>query len=121
VLGGEAWSPYALTPADYWVTFVSNESVYGNVAAYSNPVVQKCITAFTSSADETYIQGLCTAAQAQIYNDVPYVYIGLSKLWSPGGGSLVWNKNVISGFLADPLATGESNTPFINTVTFVGS
>jgi len=64
---------------------------------------------------------VCTAAQAQIYNDVPYVYLGLSKLWSPGGGSLVWNKNIIKSFLADPLATGEDNDPFINTVTFVGS
>ena len=121
VLGGEAWSPYALTPADYWVTFVSGESVYGNVAAYSNPIVQKCVDAFTSTADVTAIQSACTAAQAQIYNDAPYVYLGLSKLWSPGGGSLVWNKNVIRGFLADPLATGEDNDPFFNTVTFVGS
>ena len=121
VLGGEAWSPYALTPADYWVTFVSGESVYGNVASYSNPIVQKCVDAFTSSADVTAIQNVCTQAQAQIYNDAPYAYIGLSKLWSPGGGSLVWNKNVIKGFLADPLATGEDNDPFINTVTFVGS
>ena len=121
VLGGEAWSPYALTPADYWVTFVSNESVYGNVATYSNPTVQQCVNAFTSSADVTSIQNVCTAAQAQIYNDVPYVYLGLSKLWSPGGGSLVCNKNIIKSFLADPLATGEDNDPFINTVTFVGS
>jgi ABC-type transport system substrate-binding protein len=121
VLGGEAWSPYALTPADYWVTFVSDQSVYGNVAAYSNPIVQKCVDAFTSSADVTYIQNLCTAAQAQIYNDAPYAYIGLSTLWEPSGGSLVWNKNVIKSFLLDPLATGEDNDPFINTVTFVGS
>jgi len=121
VLGGEAWSPYALTPADYWVTFVSGNSYYGNVAAYSNPIVQKCVDAFTSSADVTYIQNLCTPAQAQIYNDAPYVYIGLSKLWEPSGGSLVWNKNVVKGFLLDPLATGEDNDPFINTVTFVGS
>lgn len=121
VLGGWAWSPYALTPADYWVTFVSGESVYGNVASYSNPIVQKCVDAFTSSADVTYIQNLCTSAQAQIYNDVPYVDIGLSKLYSPAGGSLVWNKNVVNSFLLDPLATGEDNDPFINTVTFVGS
>jgi len=121
VLGGEAWSPYALTPADYWVTFVSDESVYGNVASYSNPIVQKCVDAFTSSADETYIQSVCTPAQAQIYNDAPYIYLGLSRLWEPSGGSLVWNKNIIRSFLADPLATGEDNDPFINTVTFVGS
>jgi len=119
--GGEFWSPYALTPADYWVTFVSNASLYGNVAGYASPTVQKCVDALTDSSNMTQIQQVCTAAQAQIYNDAPYAYLGLSELWEPEGGSLVWNNKVIQSFMVDPLATGENNDPFINTVTFVSS
>jgi ABC-type transport system substrate-binding protein len=116
---GESWAPYALTPADYWLTFVSNGSLYGNWAIYSNPVVQKCVDSFTSSTNTSYIQSLCTKAQAQIYSDAPYYWVGVDGLWLPTGGSVVWNKNVIKSFSVDPTFTGASWVPFFNTVTFV--
>ena len=46
VNAGAGWGPAALTPADYWQTFVSNQSTYGNYAVYSNPTVQTCVNAF---------------------------------------------------------------------------
>jgi peptide/nickel transport system substrate-binding protein len=111
------YAPNALTPADNWVAMVSNGSLWGNFAAYSNPIVQACVNAFTDSANITSLQSLCTKAQNQINADAPYAWIALNNLWY-GDGSLVWNKNVISGFYADPLWTGQDTAPIINTITF---
>jgi len=118
VNGGEAWGPYALTPADDWVSFMSNSSLWGNWALYNNPVVQKCVDSYTSSDNITYIETVCGAAQTQVYNDAPYDWIGVDNLWLPPGGSTVYNKNVISGFLLDPTFGGQSSVPIFNTVTF---
>jgi len=119
VNAGAGWGPGALTPADYWQAFVSNASVWGNYAAYYNPVVQTCVNSFTQTDNVSYIQDVCKAAQQQLYNDAPYAWIGVSKAWIPPGGSSVYNKNVVKGFLLDPLWAGQSSVAFFNTVTFV--
>ena len=118
VNSGFGWSPATLTPADYWVTFVNNASIWGNWPAYSHPTVQKCVDAFTSTSDVSAIQSLCTAAQKQIFDDAPYAWIGLFKLWLPPGGSLVWDHNTVKGFLVDPVWNGQNTGPVFNTVTF---
>ncbi len=116
-LGGSDWAPGALTPADFWITFVSNTSLTGNGAIYSNPVVQACVNAFTSLTNTTQIQSLCKTAQEQIYNDTPYVWFGVMSLWY-AGGSEVWQKGVVSNFYLDPVWTGYNTEPLFNTVTF---
>jgi peptide/nickel transport system substrate-binding protein len=117
MMGGEAWAPNTLTPADYWVTFVSNGSAYGNWAIYSNPSVQACVNSFTSNSNVSQIESLCTSAQAQVYSDAPYIWFGVNRLWY-GGGSLVWLKGVVTGLYLDPLWGGQDTTPIFNTVTF---
>lgn len=117
LLGAEEWGPATLTPADYWYTFVSNESLYGNWAVYSSPSVVACANAFTSTTNVTLIQSLCTAAQKQIYDDAPYAWLGLVTLWY-AAGSLVWEKSVVSGFLVDPVWDGQDTAPIFNTLTF---
>jgi ABC-type transport system substrate-binding protein len=117
VLGGSIWAPAALTPADYWIGFVNNGSLWGNWAGYAHPTVQKCVNAFTSSSDVSQIKQLCTAAQQQIYNDAPYAWIGTPGLWYDSG-SLVWQKGVVKHFFLDPDWNGMTTTPIINTVTF---
>ena len=112
-----AWAPDALTPADNWVSFVSNESFFGNFANYYNPIVQSCVNAFTSTTNTSYIQALCTKAQTQIYNDAPYAWLGVLRLWDIDG-SLVWQKGVINSFALDPVFSGETTIPIFNTVTF---
>ncbi len=114
---GETWGPDAITPADNWIYMVSNGSLYGNWAIYASPTVQAAINAFISSTNTTYIKSLVAAAQAQIYNDAPYAWLGTMGLWY-AGGSLVWQKGVVSGFYADPTWDGEDTAPFFNTVTF---
>jgi ABC-type transport system substrate-binding protein len=112
------FAPAALTPADYWVSFVNNQSAWGNFGAYSNPIVQAAVNAFTSSSNQTYIQQLVGKAQEQLYNDAPIGWIGLYSLWSPAGGSLVWKKGVVTGFFVDPVWSGQTTAPIFNTVTF---
>ena len=119
VNSGFGWGPATVTPTDYWVTFVSNQSLWGNYAAYYNPVVQKAVNAFfTNSTNTPYLQSLVSAAQAQIYNDAPYAWLGTFGLWLPWGGSLVWKTGVVTGFLVDPVWTGQMTEPIANTVTF---
>jgi len=117
LLGGEDWAPNALTPADNWVSMVSNQSVYGNWAGYYNPVVQRCINSFTETSNVSAIQGLCGSAQAQIYNDVPYAWFGVNEL-TDLSGSIVWDKNVVSSLFMDPVFTAQTTAPIFNTVTF---
>jgi len=112
-----AWAPDALTPADNWVSFVSNESFFGNFANYYNPIVQDCVNAFTSTTNVAQIQALCTQAQTQIDNDAPYAWLGVLRLWDIDG-SLVWQKGVVNSFALDPVFSGETTIPMFNTVTF---
>jgi len=119
VNSGFGWGPATVTPTDYWVTFVSNQSGWGNYAAYYNPIVQKAVNAFmTNSSNPAYLHSLVAAAQAQIYQDAPYAWLGTFGLWLPWGGSIVWKTGVISGFLVDPVWTGQATEPIFNTVTF---
>lgn len=118
--GTATWAPGAPTPADAWVLFVSSEAVYGNNAIYGNPVVQKCVDAWTSTADVAVIKDLCTKAQAQLYDDAPYIWLGATKL-AFGSGSIAWQKNVVKSLLIDPVFIGASTSPIFNTVTFVAS
>ncbi|MGA3407101.1 MAG: hypothetical protein ABSD49_15335 [Candidatus Bathyarchaeia archaeon] len=119
-IGGNWVSPLSLTPADYWLGFVSNTSVFNNFAVYYNPVVQKAVDAFTTSGNITYIQSLLKVAQAQVYNDAPYAWLGANRLWNIDG-SLVWDKSVVKSFYLDPLWAGNNEAPLFNTVTWAQS
>jgi peptide/nickel transport system substrate-binding protein len=117
LLGGGDWAPSAQTPADDWVSFVSNESAWGNFAGYYQPDVQACVNAMTTNNNLTYIQGLCKIAQGQIYNDAPYGWLGWAKLFDLAG-SIVWQTGVVKSFYTDPVWGGMTTMPLINTVTF---
>lgn len=111
------WAPATLTPADYWVTFVSNQSLFGNFAVYNNPVVQNCVNIFTQSSNTSLIQSTCKPAQQQIYNDAPYIWLGVNTLWY-FSGSLVWKNGALKSFLVDPVWSGQNSLPIFNTVIF---
>jgi ABC-type transport system substrate-binding protein len=116
--GTATFAPDEPTPADSWLTWVSNQTSANNWAIYSNPVVQTCVNDITNGASQTQLTSDCTAAQAQIANDAPYIWLGSVKLFF-GGGSIVWNNQVVKSFLADPVFSGQSATAIFNTVTFV--
>lgn len=118
--GTGTFAPGAPTPADAWILFANKNTPANNYAIYSNPTVQACVDAWTSTNDVNTIKGLCTAAQKQMYDDAPYIWLGAIKLVF-GGGSVAWDKNVVKSALLDPVFTGISSTVIFNTVTFVGS
>jgi ABC-type transport system substrate-binding protein len=110
-------TPDAFTPADAWTTFVSNQSQLCNLAVYSNPIVQQCVSSWFNGSSVSQITGVCTQAQKQIYNDAPYVFF-VPRLWWIDG-STVWLKNgPVASFYMDPEFSGENTEPFFNTVTF---
>jgi len=113
-------TPLAQTPADLWEFLVSNTSIGLNYAIYYNPTVQTCSDDLLVSSNATLLNDVCSAAQTQIYNDAPYAWVGSLGTWTPGG-SIVYDKSIISGFLTDPLWGSGSTLPEFNTVTFVGS
>jgi hypothetical protein len=117
-IGALTWAPGEPTPADAWLTFVSNVSGYGNYAIYSNPNVQPCVNGFTDGSSVSKLLDLCTKAYSQIYNDAPYAWLGSNKLFL-GAGSLVWQKSIVKTLLVDPDYSGQSATAIFNTVQFV--
>jgi peptide/nickel transport system substrate-binding protein len=116
--GTGTFAPAADTPADNWLLSSNNETSSNNWAIYSNPVVQACVNAFTSTSNTTLLTELCTKAQAQEYSDAPYIWLGTIKLFF-GAGSIVWDKSSVSSFYVDPVYSGQSSTVIFNTVTFV--
>ena len=118
VNGGPSWGPATLTPTDYWVTFVSCKSIWGNFAGYCNPTVQRCVDSFTNTTDVSEIQRLCVPAEQQLYNDAPYTWVGIQTLWLPPGGSIVWKTGAIKSFMVEPCWTGTSTSPIFQTITF---
>jgi ABC-type transport system substrate-binding protein len=119
-LGGQFWAPSVLSPTDYWSSFVTSSSLWGNWAAYSNPVVDSAVANLAKTSDmNVIITGLKTA-QTQIYNDVPYAWIGTASLWYVDG-SFVWNKALIKQVWFDPAYTGINTAPLFNTIVFAGT
>lgn len=116
--GTGTFAPAAPDPADAWLLFANNATQSNNWAIYSNPTVQQCVDDWTNGASNPTLISACTAAQLQFYNDAPYIPLGTLKLVF-GAGSVVWNKNVVSGMLLDPVYTGQSDTGILNTITFV--
>jgi hypothetical protein len=56
-------------------------------------------------------------AQQQVYDQAPYIWIGIFKLVL-GDGSVAYQKNVINSFYFDPMWSGATVPPIFNTVTF---
>ncbi len=64
--GTATFAPDEPTPADSWLTWVSNETSANNYAIYSNPIVQTCVNDLTNGSPASTITTACTAAQAQV-------------------------------------------------------
>ena len=114
-MGYPSYAPNAPTPADAWLAFVNTKGLGADYANYANPTVQKCVDDWTSTTNQTLLLQDCTVAYKQIYNDVPYIWLGTPKL-AFASGSLAYSKAAIKSLLMDPSFTGESTTAILNTV-----
>ncbi len=117
-MGDSTYAPDLLTPVDDWTTFVSCTSIANDFAVYCNPTVQQAVNAWFNGSSPTVLHNALAAAQKQIVADEPEYYIGTLGLWF-GGGSIAWDKSVVSSFLVEPLWSGFDSAPILNTVQFV--
>lgn len=118
ILGGGGYGPSGvLVPSDYWVTFTTANGG-GNWAAYNNSAVNNEVYSFFRSNNITYIQSQLKLAQQQVYNDAPYVYLGITLPSAGGDTFVVWNNKVISHFWYDASWGGVMDLPILNTITF---
>ncbi len=115
--GIATFAPNEPTPADSLLTWVSNQTFSGNWAIYYNPTVQTCVNDLTNGTPQAALLAACTASQAQVSKDAPYVWLGSVKLFF-GGGSVVYNNHIVKSFLADPVFSGQTATAIFNTVQF---
>ena len=111
------WAPGTMMPAEYYWTFVTNRSLYGNFAMYSNPVVESVLNLMAQTSNYSTITAQLETAQKQIYDDAPYAWLSLDRL-DFADGSLAWKTGVISGFQFDPDMVGADSMPYFNTITF---
>jgi ABC-type transport system substrate-binding protein len=115
--GTATFAPDEPTPADSLLTWVSNLTSANNWAIYYNPTVQTCVNDLTNGTPQAALITACTAAQAQVASDAPYIWLGSLKLFF-GGGSIVYNNHIVKSFLADPVFSGQSASAIFNTVQF---
>ena len=115
-----AYSPDFVAPSDYWVSFVTSYSLWGNQAIYSNPVVDDAVAMMGKTNNEAQIVEGLKKAQQQLYDDAPYVWLGETRLLLIDG-SFVWNKNIISYMYYEPNYQGVTDIPPFNTYVFKGT
>ncbi|MDA4130624.1 MAG: ABC transporter substrate-binding protein [Thaumarchaeota archaeon] len=109
------WQPFVNVPADPWISFTSNGSFFGNYAMYSTPNTQACISSFLVTTNTSQIQSVCSKAQADVYNDAPYIFF-TNRLWDGAAGTIAWRKDLISSFSLDPAWGTVTLLPVFNTV-----
>lgn len=116
--GTATFAPDEPTPVDSLLTWIANDTAGGNWAIYSTPAAQTCVNDITDGASQSQLIADCTAMQAQVAYDTPYVWLGSVRLFL-ASGSLVWNNQIIKSFLPDAVFSGQSATAIFNTVQFV--
>jgi len=113
--GSIPYAPDFMTPIDYWSFFVTNYTLFGNYAVYSNPIVNTNVAFMFSSDNTTAILQHLAVAEKQIALDAPYAWLYDAQL-ALAAGSYAYNKHVIGGFLADPNLEGVDTDPILNTI-----
>ena len=114
--GAPSYGQVENTPVDNWATFTTSAGF--NLAAWqTNATVALTAALQGGSANQTYIMQLAKQAQADVYNQAPYIWIGVFQLVL-GDGSVAYQKSVINSFYFDPMWSGATVPPIFNTVTF---
>jgi peptide/nickel transport system substrate-binding protein len=113
--GSTPYTPDFMTPVDYWSFFVTNYTLFGNYAVYSNPIVNTNVAYMFHSDNTTAILQHLAIAEAQIAKDAPYAWLYDAQL-PLASGSYAYNKHIIGGFFADPNLEGVDTLPVLNTI-----
>jgi len=113
--GAPSYGQVENVPADNWITFVTYHGF--NLAFWQTNATNDLANALTSSNNQTLIHSLLAQAQSDVYNQAPYMWIGIFQL-PLGDGSYAYKHSVISGFYYDPMWSGANTAPIFNTITF---
>ena len=114
------FAPDYLAPTDFWGSFVTSFSLWGNGGAYSNPIVDKDVRLLGETNNQTAIIEALTQAQAIIASDTPIAWIAACNL-ALLTGSYAWPANLISQAYLDPNLSGVTEPPILNTIVLTGS
>jgi peptide/nickel transport system substrate-binding protein len=116
-IGGNNWGPTFLSPAEYWVAFVSNTSAYGDTALWATPTSNGCAASFFNGSSIATIQSICGQAQSELQASGAY-FGWVSLKYFHGASSTAWLNSDIKSVYFDPLWTGITTDPVFNTVEF---
>jgi peptide/nickel transport system substrate-binding protein len=107
-----------LSPIDNWVTWTTYLfSDYGNFETNNTVAL---VNLMDSSNNQTAILSLMKAAQADVYNLAPFIWIGAIE-YPFGDGSVVWQKSVVSNLYYEPFFGTANTAPPVNTITFTAA
>lgn len=114
------YGPDYMAANDYWTGFVTTFTAWGNYGGYSNPTVDQAVHFMYQSSDVNAVLERLKAAQEQIYNDTPYVWLWANEL-PLVQGTYAYKLRSISSLYADPNLFGVGDIPMMNTVIPAGS
>ena len=113
--GAPSYGQVENVPADNWITFTTSHGF--NLAFWSTNATNSLANALISSDNQTLINSLLAQAQKDVYDQAPYIWIGVFQLVL-GDGSVAYKHSVINNFYFDPMWSGANTAPIFNTITF---
>ncbi|MCS4540282.1 MAG: ABC transporter substrate-binding protein [Thaumarchaeota archaeon] len=109
------FAPNFLSPTDFWTSFVTSFSLWGNGGGYSNPTVDNNVRLMSQTSDEARILQALTEAQRIVADEAPMAWVAACQL-ALLTGSYAWQKNLIAGGFLDPNLSGVTEPPLLNTI-----
>jgi len=111
------------TPVDNWSYFTTcfgAEYCPNEFSGWeSNATVAYVEAMLGGTANHTILVQLAQAAQESVYDQAPFIWVGVLKLVT-GDGSVAYQKSAIGGFCFDAMWSGADTAPILNTVTPAG-
>ncbi|MFI5419537.1 MAG: ABC transporter substrate-binding protein [Nitrososphaerales archaeon] len=113
--GAPSYGQVLNDPAANWITFTTARGF--DLAFWSTNATNELANVLVNSNNQTLINSVLAQAQADVYNDAPYIWIGVFKL-PLGNGSYAYKHSEIANFYYDPMWSGANTAPILNTITF---
>ncbi len=114
--GAPSYGQVENVPADNWVTFTTSQGF--DLALWQTNTTIALAQALATSNNQSQILALMKQAQSEVYNQAPYIWIGVFQLVL-GDGSVAYKRSVVNSFYFDPMWSGANTAPILNTITFV--
>jgi len=104
-----------IVPADNWVSWTTY--IFSDYANWETNNTVALVNAFESTTNQTALLNLEAKAQADVYNQAPYIWIGVIE-YPYGDGSDVWQTSVLKNVYTDPFWGAALTNPVFNTAVF---